>query len=605
MSAAVQTVWADLVARTLADAGVTTAVISPGSRSTPLVYALAAAGQLALPTLVDERTAGFFALGIARATGEPVALVCTSGTAAAHYLPAIIEASQSAIPLIVISADRPPELQGCAAPQTIDQVKLYGTFVRGYLDLGAPDGSALALRAVRRKVAQAVGMARGPEAGPVHLEVPLRKPLEPQAPTSPAERQTAAAARAILAAPLVMAPPPVLRADDAVLDALALRIAASPRTVIVAGPIPAPGSDATREALHALAARAGAPLLAEAGSQARLAPRPDDVVACDHFDLVLADAQTRDVLAPDLVIQVGAEPVAMGWPVIRDAWREADRWVVPGPTWLDPDSSAAGIVRGDLADTLARLAERLPSPLTEAGWLAAWHDADEMAADAADLDVTTLTVPPRESAAIRAAVAVLPAGTTLAIGNSLPVRTIDEVCPGGGPALAVITQRGANGIDGLVAGAAGAAFAGLPTVLLVGDVSFAHDIGSLAAARLARAPLVILVVDNGGGRIFDNLPVGSETPAAVLERHWTTPPAIDPVAAAAAFGIAARAVRSADEIAAAVATAIGGGGPLILHAPVAAGGHAAFRKDTLDHLARLRAERVAAGRPHAVEGARR
>jgi 2-succinyl-5-enolpyruvyl-6-hydroxy-3-cyclohexene-1-carboxylate synthase len=605
MSAAVQTVWADLVARTLCDAGVTTAVVSPGSRSTPLVYALAAAGQLAMPTLVDERTAGFFALGIARATGEPVALVCTSGTAAAHYLPAIIEASESGIPLVVITADRPPELQGCAAPQTIDQVKLYGTFVRGYLDLGAPDGSALALRAVRRKVAQAVGMARGPAAGPVHLEVPLRKPLEPQAPSTDAERQTAAAARAILAAPLVMAPPPVLHADDAVLDALALRIAASPRTVIVVGPIPAPHADIVREALHALAARAGAPLLAEAGSQARLAPRPADVVACDHFDLVLADAQTRGVLAPDLVIQIGAEPVAMGWPVIRDAWREADRWVVPGATWLDPDSSAAGIVRGELADTLERLATRLPSPLTEAGWLAAWAAADELAGDAVDAGDALDVVPVRESAAIRAVVAALPAGTTLVIGNSLPVRTVDEVCPGGGAPLAVITQRGANGIDGLVAGAAGAAFAGQPTVLLIGDVSFAHDVGSLAAARLARAPLAIVVVDNGGGRIFDRLPIGSETPAGVLERHWTTPPGVDPVLAAAAYGITAQAVRSPDELASAVAGALAGAGPLILHAPVASDGQAAFRRTTLDHLARLRADRAAAGRSPVREGARR
>ena len=184
MTAAVQTLWAELIAATLADAGVRTCVISPGSRSTPLVAALAADGRCALPTIIDERAAAFFALGVARATGEPVALVCTSGTAAAHYLPALIEASAAGIPLLAITADRPPELQACGANQTIDQVHLYGGFVRGAFDLGAPVASALALRAVRRKLTQAVLLARGPHPGPVHLEVPLRKPLEPAAPDS-------------------------------------------------------------------------------------------------------------------------------------------------------------------------------------------------------------------------------------------------------------------------------------------------------------------------------------------------------------------------------------------------------------------------------------
>jgi 2-succinyl-5-enolpyruvyl-6-hydroxy-3-cyclohexene-1-carboxylate synthase len=188
------------------------------------------------------------------------------------------------------------------------------------------------------------------------------------------------------------------------------------------------------------------------------------------------------------------------------------------------------------------------------------------------------------------------------------VRTVDEVGTGGGAELAVITQRGANGIDGLVAGAAGAAFAGWPTVLIVGDVSFAHDLGGLAAARLATAPLVIVVVDNGGGRIFDGLPVAGEGLAGdALRDHWTTPPAIDPVAAAAAFAIAARCVRTPDELGSAVAAALAGPalGPLVLHAPVAASGHAAFRRAVLDHLDQRRAERAPPRLPAAVEGAHR
>ena len=193
--AAVQTVWAARLVATLADAGVRTCVVSPGSRSTPLVAALAAEPRIAAPVVIDERAAAFCALGAARATGEVVALVCTSGTAGAHWLPALIEAAEAGVPLVAITADRPPELQGAGAPQTIDQVRLFGGFVRSYVDLGPADGSELALRALRRKVAQAVVTARGPRPGPVHLEAPFRKPLEPLGSTTQASRALADAPR--------------------------------------------------------------------------------------------------------------------------------------------------------------------------------------------------------------------------------------------------------------------------------------------------------------------------------------------------------------------------------------------------------------------------
>ena len=195
MGAATQTVWADVIAAALVEAGVTTCVVSPGSRSTPLVAALARDGRLELPVVIDERAAAFFALGLARASGAPVALACTSGSAAAHYLPAIVEASTAGVPLVALTADRPPELHACGANQTIDQVKLYGGFVRTARDLGAPEPTALALRALRRQVVDAVAHARGPIPGPVHLNVPLRKPLEPVAPQSEAEHALADVAR--------------------------------------------------------------------------------------------------------------------------------------------------------------------------------------------------------------------------------------------------------------------------------------------------------------------------------------------------------------------------------------------------------------------------
>ena len=198
---AVQTIWAELIAATLAGAGVRTVVVSPGSRSTPLVAAIAARRECELVTIIDERAAAFYALGVARATGEPVALACTSGTAAAHYLPALVEASLAGVPLVALTANRPPELHACGAAQTIDQTRLYGAFARAAFALGAPVADALALAAVHRTIRQAVALARGPHPGPVHVDVPLRKPLEPAPPATDAERALAAHAAALTSTP--------------------------------------------------------------------------------------------------------------------------------------------------------------------------------------------------------------------------------------------------------------------------------------------------------------------------------------------------------------------------------------------------------------------
>jgi 2-succinyl-5-enolpyruvyl-6-hydroxy-3-cyclohexene-1-carboxylate synthase len=568
-----QSAWADVIVDALAAAGVELAVVSPGSRSTPLAAALARCA-LPLEVVIDERAAGFFALGRARATGRPAALVCTSGTAAAHYAPAVIEASEAGVPLVVVSADRPPELHGCGAPQTIDQTRLFGAFARAFADLGTPDASALALRAARRRVAQAVAAARGSRPGPAHVNVPLRKPLEPAPPTT----ELAAQVARFRDEPLV-APAPTLRADDGAIAALAHAIARAERPLIVCGP----GRHASaRDALHGLAARAGAVVLAEATSQLRFGPRPASVTACDAIDLVLATARAARALAPDLIVQLGAEPCAAAWAPFAAACG-APRWVVGGAAHVDADSSARGVILGDAADALARVAEQLAPRDRDRAWRDAWRAADAAAWRAVDAAIEG------EPAALRAAIAAAPPHAQLVIGNSLPVRVIDQVVPGGGAARDVLAQRGASGIDGLVAGAAGAASTGRPTLLVLGDVSFAHDAGALAVARASKAPLAIVVVDNGGGRIFDALPLRpDDLPPGAFERLWRTPPALDPVAIAHAFG--ARAVRASDPaaIAQAVADALERPGATIVHAPVAPESAKTFRRAViaaLDHEA--------------------
>lgn len=652
---AVQTIWCDLLVGTLVDAGISLVVISPGSRSTPLVTSLASARSarwpsssstpLSLVTIIDERAAAFYALGAARATNQPVALVCTSGTAGAHYLPALIEAHLSQVPLLAFTADRPPELLDCGASQTIDQVHLFGRFVRQSFDLGPPTGSRPALRALRRKIAQATTLALGPHPGPVHVEVPLRKPLEAVAPSTEEDRALSMFAQS-LRGPLPIAPPR-LAPDAAALGELAAAIAAEPEGVIVIGAMPTSfasrssiasglASPSGRDLLVALAQRAGYPILVESGSQLRLraSASSDPVIATstagassslsaafvDHIDLI----PVADRPPPRIVIQLGAEPVAASWP----QWElsRAHRWVL-APTWADPSSTARVIIGDPTASIealLAQVADRsaptssfasnastprasgpasldiAPSRASQlrirtSAWLDTWRELEVRAARAIDRSIADH--PRSEGAAIRAAIAALRAGAMIQVGNSLPIRIIDHVAPSSRPSsdggLAketehlVITQRGAAGIDGLIASAAGATCAGRPVLLVLGDVSFAHDVGGLMAARCAKAPLAILVVDNRGGQIFAGLPVAKAgLDASVIEEHWLTPPAIDPAAVANAFGITALTAATPSAITSAIGDAHHALAKVtVIHAPVSTSGAHDVRRAALEMFA--------------------
>ena len=578
-TAAVQTIWADVACAALADAGVELVVVSPGSRSTPLVAALVREPRLARVTIIDERVAAFYALGAARATGVPAALVCTSGSAAAHYLPALVEASHANIPLVVLTADRPPELHACGASQTIDQRDLYGRFVRAAFDLGAPHASEAALRGVRRTIIQAVTRARGGNPGPVHVDVPLRKPLEPAPPATDAERALARTAAELRGRAAVA--PPRLVADDAALDELARTIAREPDGVIVAGAMPA-GFTAARDDVFALAVRAGYPVIAEAGSQLRLCPRERTVACVDHFDLIPVD----DLPVPKVIVQLGAEPVAAGWSTWLGRARAAERYVLAGPAWHDPEGTAR-VILGDERDAIARVLDRLEREPAADRTPSRWAELEARAAHAAERAIDAHAR--SETAVVRAAIDALPAGALVQIGNSLPIRVVDHVA--GARDVAVITQRGAAGIDGLIASAAGATRAGKPVLLVLGDVSFAHDVGGLLAARTScTAPLAVVVVDNRGGQIFAGLPVAraelqnAERASAsdVLAEHWLTPPGIDPAAVATAMGLRSVTAASAAAVASAVSSALAEPAVTVIHAPVSTTGAHDVRRTALE-----------------------
>jgi 2-succinyl-5-enolpyruvyl-6-hydroxy-3-cyclohexene-1-carboxylate synthase len=515
--------------RSLVAAGVRDAVLSPGSRSAPLAIALAGEASLRLHVVVDERSAGFFALGQARATGAPSVLVCTSGTAGAHYAPALIEAAQSFVPMIVVTADRPWELYDAAAPQTIDQVKLFGGFVRHYAELGLPDASPSALRAVPRIAAQAVARALGPTPGPVHVDARFRKPLEPVDAAGPEPWEPLVEALMARGVPQVHAPFEV-PSRAAVAEVIA-RIGRAERGVIVCGPAPV-AQGAARAAILGLARVTGFPLLAEATSQMRFGGDRSDVIDGGAFDAVL---RMPGLGPPDLVLQLGAPPTSAAYADL--CTRESPpRVVVARHGWNDPHGDAAILVNAEPGSFAALLTTELGFARAPGSWARALGRAGARASAVAARAIATPALV--EGATARALVASCPEDAILVVGNSTPVRDLDLFCAPSERPLAVAHQRGASGIDGLVSGAAGVASASArPVTLLLGDLSVLHDLTGLALLARARTPLVVVVVQNGGGRIFEQLPVAKRIDAATFERCFATPERVDLAHATAAFGV--------------------------------------------------------------------
>lgn len=509
------TAWADALLGALAATGIRDVVASPGSRSTPFLLAAARHEDLHIHTVVDERSAGFFALGLARATGRPPLLLCTSGTAPAHYYPAVIEASESSLPLVVLSADRPLALTRAGAPQTTDQVRLYGTHARFFADLGEPDPSDAALRGLTRAARRAVEHALGPDAGPVQLNARAAKPLEPVDATTDAERDLAARA-AVTRSPALARTWPRLEPDA--LAPLRDALLHAERPILYAGPLDV---TAPREAILAFARRAGMTLLAEATSQLRFGPR-EGVTTADGFEGWIGEEP-----APDVIVEIGATPTSgayLAWLATNPRVR---RFVLGGSRFRDPSGTAAAVVLGELEEILGAIDVVRPGGAPFAAVdAAAWSRVDRALALEDGLG---------EASAVGCVVDHLEAGSWLALGNSLPIRHVDRYVRGGGRALRVLSQRGVNGIDGWIAGTAGAATAtGAPTVAILGDVTFAHDVGSLAVAARVTTPLVLVVLDNGGGRIFEQLPIAR---AGIDMELFTTPVALDLEAAARAFGV--------------------------------------------------------------------
>jgi 2-succinyl-5-enolpyruvyl-6-hydroxy-3-cyclohexene-1-carboxylate synthase len=539
----------------LARSGMRAACTSPGSRSAPLALSLARDPRVRCYSHIDERCAGFFALGLAKASGLPVAVTCTSGTAVAELLPAVVEAREARVPLLVLSADRPPELRETGAGQAIDQLKLFGGAAKWFFDVGAHEVTSARLRWMRTLACRAFATAAEGRPGVVHLNFALREPLVTDEALADDTTGRPLGAPYVRRSPIA-APQP----GPSDVRALGEIVAAAERGVIVVGRDErvAPGDGPSLAATAATyAAELGWPLLADPMSGARRG-----TAAIAHYDALLRDKAFADSVTPDLVLRIGDLPVSKplrGWLAGLSGVRQVA--LDPEGAWQDPDSAVSDSLAIDPAAALRGLASQ---PLAEADrqWLARWRSGDELAAEAilATLDAHGLSEP---TVAIELGV-LLPAEATLFVASSMPVREVETFWPVREDPPRVLCNRGANGIDGTVSSAFGAAAAGDgPVVLLIGDVALAHDIGGLLASKRLGLKLTIVLVDNGGGGIFDFLAVAdaaiaradepgvgddqSREPAArdsevaaqdIYTRHIATPTGLDFADAARLYDLA-------------------------------------------------------------------
>ncbi len=517
--------------------GIKHAVVCPGSRSTPLALALAEQPGIRLWMHVDERSAGFFALGMARRLQQPVALLCTSGTAAANFYPAIIEARLSHVPLLVLTADRPHELRDCGAPQAIDQNRLYGQHVKWFMEVAPASATNESLRYIRTMAVRAAAAARAVPAGPVHLNFPFADPLTPvRGELLPAERRDEAAwSGRPNGAPYTVvsdAPPATLPLPK--LAALLEMLSTTPRGLIIAGP----QSDAGLvEPLLALARALGYPVLADPLSQLRV-PEADNAhrsALITSYDAFLpaesephvarhsasATGYNLDAFAPKIILRFGAMPTSKS--LLLFLARQAERCplvVVNGDEdWNESTQLAGEMIHADPVELCAALLRLISQQsgndnsgsyaLSE--WECLWQETDCQTRHALDEAIRSL---PElfEGRVFTELARLLPAESTLFAGNSMPVRDLDTFFWGSTARVQIAGNRGANGIDGVVSSAlgmsaaGGGSAAGKPTVLVIGDLSFYHDSNGLLAARLHQLDLTIVLVNNDGGGIFSFLP---------------------------------------------------------------------------------------------------
>ncbi|MBX3053394.1 MAG: 2-succinyl-5-enolpyruvyl-6-hydroxy-3-cyclohexene-1-carboxylic-acid synthase [Caldilineaceae bacterium] len=561
--------YAEALVHALAGAGLRDICIAPGSRSTPLTLAFDAHPDVAVHLHLDERCASFYALGLAMATGRPVALVCTSGTAAVEFHPAVVEAQMSNVPLLVLTADRPPELRHSGANQTIDQVKLYGDHVLWAVDVGLPEGDppAVALRNLRTTAARALAVADGLVKGPVHLNLPFRKPLEPDGPYNPDFGPTVA----------TRIQRGIIHPSSQQINQLAEILHSHERGVIVCGPR-CPGGDFPA-AVAELARRSGYPIFADPLSGLRFGPHTADTPVVGCYETVLNGDPGWG--QPEVVIRFGAVPTSR-W---LNEWLEkmggGRRQTTDGDlqlatrnsqfapsqlhiradgVWSDDSHRVSDYLQADETLTCRALARRISRGASD--WTRQLLATEQTFWQAASVSLHEEWF---DVAAVSALVDALPEGANLFVGNSLPIRHVDQFTRPSQKRLRVYGNRGASGIDGVTSSALGVAAAdrSTPTVLLIGDISFYHDLNGLLAVKQQNLTNVtIVLLNNDGGSIFRRLPIAGQEPA--FTRLFLTPHGLDFVPVIRMYGLEHAQATDRESLQSALAASINAKKPTVI-----------------------------------------
>ncbi|QIZ10273.1 2-succinyl-5-enolpyruvyl-6-hydroxy-3-cyclohexene-1-carboxylic-acid synthase [Priestia megaterium] len=473
--------------------GVTDVVVSPGSRSTPMAMIMAEHPDLKVHIHVDERSAAFFALGIAKSLNKPVAILCTSGTAAANYFPAIVEARYARVPLIVLTADRPHELREVGAPQAIDQIHLYGKHVKWFSEMALPEKSDEIIRYARTVCARAVAIANSAPSGPVHLNFPFREPLIPKMDDELFQLNERPNG-------YIKVQNGDLTLSDEHFQEIAERLNKTNKGVIICGYM---GDAEFPRAVTQLAEKLNFPIIADPLSQLRSGQHSLKNII-ETYDTFLRNEDAKTFLKPEVVIRFGAMPISKALTIFLKENGDAEQFVIDGGAgWRDPSSLSTSMIFCDeLVFCKKLLSYTNENPSSQ--FLTKWKKVNGLTKENMNAlrDITELS----EGKLFYQLADMVPEGATLFVGNSMPIRDLDSFFINNNKAIKVMANRGANGIDGTVSTALGAALYSKSLYLVLGDLTFFHDLNGLIAAKLYNIDINILLVNNNGGGIFSFLP---------------------------------------------------------------------------------------------------
>ena len=534
----VNSAWGALTIEVLGRLGVETVITSPGARSAPLTLAAARNARVEALSILDERSAAFFALGIAKRTHRPVALISTSGTAAANYLPAVIEASLSGTPLIIMTADRPPELRNCSSGQTIDQSKLFGIYVRHYAELALPEANVQMLSYLRQTLVHCVNQSTINNPGPVHLNFPFREPLF----CPPKDIIPVIDTAKLEAVSTIITRPCDSVVINGAIDQIALeRLSSHSKGVLIVGANnPSCGDDVFANAVNLISQKLGWPIIADILNPLRNHSIENHIVIT-HYDTFLRNKEDISALEPTAILQIGTLPTSK----VLNNWLESLDAVTflltSRPINTDPLHRLATPIYGDVCELSQAIEQQSIIP----DWSTQWFALEEQTATKIDSQMYAI------EALFEGKVSwllsrFLPAGTSVFLANSMSIRYAEYLWSAGTSACSIFCNRGANGIDGTLSTAIGVAHRGKPTVLLIGDLAFLHDINGLLSMNSLEGSLSIIVINNNGGGIFEHLPVANGEPS--FERYFATPQNADISKLCASYGAEYASIHDWDQL---------------------------------------------------------